>query len=707
MPRSSDPATLRPPTRVLAPARPRAARRRHRPARAGVRAGRGGHRQDPGDHPPHRLRRPRRGHEPAARPGGDVHRARRGGDARPAARSSGVGGVQARTFHARGPAPARAYFWPRVVGGELPRLVASKAGCSPRRPAAAAFRLAGAGGARPRRRGRVGQGDPDRRPTTTPPPPRRRAARRRRDLAPRRWHGSTRRTRRSSAAAGRSTSRTSCCSRSPSLEDRRRRRRAGARAVPPPRRRRVPGRQPAAAGAARPVAGRPRRRVRGRRRRADHLLLHRRQPDYLLGFPPRYPAAQVVRLVRDYRSTPQVVALANRRAASRRPARSSAARRRARRAAAGRARRRRSPATPTSPPRRPGSRPGSARCSTPGRRPARSPSSTGSTPSRRCSRRRWPRRASRTCCAAPSGSSSAPRCGRPSVLLRGAARAARRRPRDRDGRPRAAAARSPTRSAPCSPATGWIGRRRRPAVRRASAGSRWPRSSRLAEELAADAPRRPLADLVAELAERAAAQHAPTVEGVTLASLHAAKGLEWDAVFLVGLVDGHAADRRTPRPPRRSRRSAGCSTSGSPGPASTCHLSWAAARSPGGRGSRQPSRFLDGLRPAGERRPPRPGRPARRRARPRRAVGSAADGVRRLRPARWCRGRPHARALRRLPARRTTRSSTNGCVHGGSSGPSADACRRTSCSPTRRSRRSPRGGRRRSPSSRPSTASAR
>ena len=35
-------------------------------------------------------------------------------------------------------------------------------------------------------------------------------------------------------------------------------------------------------------------------------------PEYLIGFSTRYPKATVVRLVRDYRSTPQVVALANR-----------------------------------------------------------------------------------------------------------------------------------------------------------------------------------------------------------------------------------------------------------------------------------------------------------------------------------------------------------------------------------------------------------
>ena len=60
----------------------------------------------------------------------------------------------------------------------------------------------------------------------------------------------------------------------------------------------------------------------------------------------------------------------------------------------------------------------------------------------------------------------------------------------------------------------------------------------LAETTAAANPPARVADLVRELDERAAAQHAPAVDGVTLASLHAAKGLEWPVVHLVGCSDG-------------------------------------------------------------------------------------------------------------------------------------------------------------------------
>jgi DNA helicase-2/ATP-dependent DNA helicase PcrA len=99
---------------------------------------------------------------------------------------------------------------------------------------------------------------------------------------------------------------------------------------------------------------------------------------------------------------------------------------------------------------------------------------------------------------------------------------------------------------------------------------------------------------VAELEERAAAQHAPAVDGVTLASLHAAKGLEWDAVFLVGLADGtlplvHAD---TPGQVEEERR---LLYVGITRAREHLSLSWALARSPGGRATRRPSRFLDGL----------------------------------------------------------------------------------------------------------------
>ena len=123
---------------------------------------------------------------------------------------------------------------------------------------------------------------------------------------------------------------------------------------------------------------------------------------------------------------------------------------------------------------------------------------------------------------------------------------------------------------------------------------------RLSADLATAAPGAGLRELVAELEERAVAQHAPSVEGVTLASLHAAKGLEWDAVFLVGLVDGtlplvHAD---TPDAVEEERRLLYVGVTRA---RTHLSLSWALSRSPGGRGSRRPSRFLDGLHAASAR----------------------------------------------------------------------------------------------------------
>lgn len=119
---------------------------------------------------------------------------------------------------------------------------------------------------------------------------------------------------------------------------------------------------------------------------------------------------------------------------------------------------------------------------------------------------------------------------------------------------------------------------------------------RLAEDFAKTRPAATLSDLVAELDERAAAQHAPTVQGVTLASLHSAKGLEWDAVFLVGLTEGMMpiTYAKTDEQVEEERRLLYVGVT-----RARLHLglSWALSRSPGGRASRRPSRFLNGLRP--------------------------------------------------------------------------------------------------------------
>jgi DNA helicase-2/ATP-dependent DNA helicase PcrA len=118
--------------------------------------------------------------------------------------------------------------------------------------------------------------------------------------------------------------------------------------------------------------------------------------------------------------------------------------------------------------------------------------------------------------------------------------------------------------------------------------------AQLAEDIAAADPRAGLAEFVAELEERAAAQHAPPLEGVTLASLHAAKGLEWDAVFLVGLAEGTLPIiyAETPEQIEEERR---LLYVGITRAREHLALSWALSRSPGGSRRRKPSRFLDGL----------------------------------------------------------------------------------------------------------------
>ena len=100
-----------------------------------------------------------------------------------------------------------------------------------------------------------------------------------------------------------------------------------------------------------------------------------------------------------------------------------------------------------------------------------------------------------------------------------------------------------------------------------------------------------LKQFVDELFERQAGQHEPTRSAVTLATLHSAKGLEWECVYLVGLAEGlmpisYAKDAAAVEEERRllyvgitrARRALA--------------LSWSAAPQQGRAGQRSPSRFL-------------------------------------------------------------------------------------------------------------------
>ncbi|MEP7089571.1 MAG: ATP-dependent DNA helicase UvrD2 [Nocardioidaceae bacterium] len=106
-----------------------------------------------------------------------------------------------------------------------------------------------------------------------------------------------------------------------------------------------------------------------------------------------------------------------------------------------------------------------------------------------------------------------------------------------------------------------------------------------------------LGDFVEELDRRAAEQHAPVAEGVTLATMHAAKGLEWDVVFVAGMAEGTMpiiyADGPAAVEEERRLLYVGMTRA-----RAQLIVSWSLARTPGSRSSRKPSRFLTGLRPA-------------------------------------------------------------------------------------------------------------
>ncbi|MCL6421985.1 ATP-dependent DNA helicase UvrD2 [Brachybacterium sp. JHP9] len=103
-----------------------------------------------------------------------------------------------------------------------------------------------------------------------------------------------------------------------------------------------------------------------------------------------------------------------------------------------------------------------------------------------------------------------------------------------------------------------------------------------------------LVDVVRELEERAESQSAPVVDGVTLASIHAAKGLEWPSVFVIGASDGllPISMAQTPAEVEEERRLFYVALTRA---RDLLTISWSAARTPGSRGSRKPSRFLDGV----------------------------------------------------------------------------------------------------------------
>jgi ATP-dependent DNA helicase UvrD/PcrA len=119
-----------------------------------------------------------------------------------------------------------------------------------------------------------------------------------------------------------------------------------------------------------------------------------------------------------------------------------------------------------------------------------------------------------------------------------------------------------------------------------------------------------LAAVSAELDRRAETQHVPTAQGVTISTLHSAKGLEWDAVALLGIHEGSLPFVLATSPEQISEEQRLLYV-GVTRARRMLRVSWSRTRSGNGH-ARTPSRFLQPVLPDSLRGPANGQRSARR-----------------------------------------------------------------------------------------------
>jgi len=121
----------------------------------------------------------------------------------------------------------------------------------------------------------------------------------------------------------------------------------------------------------------------------------------------------------------------------------------------------------------------------------------------------------------------------------------------------------------------------------------------IADELVAADPATDADAVLAELRRRAAHERTGSTNGVNLLTYHRAKGLEWDAVILPMLEDGSLPIRQAIDEPDALAEERRLFYVGITRARRMLHLSWADRRETRGRDARrQRSRFLDGLAPS-------------------------------------------------------------------------------------------------------------